>query len=206
MTEVDMMAGAFDPQSLVDQLKQELVEVEGGGEDPEVEDEQWAEEQLREGSVHTSSVVQAAIDDLMPRQAPTPESRAAMNSAADRVLVQRGRFTGLLPVLLRAEREARQATVTEIAERAHLPIDELVGLESGEIEITRFFPAPKIGSWIESVPADRSLSIAALRRSLRVGWSDDETIAAGSPDAPIDVEEYVARVIEYLDRGAGRVS
>jgi len=202
MTEMDKMAGAVDPRSLLGELRRELRELDEGSDEVILlaeEDEQWAEAHLSDDRLQMASIVVAAADTLIPRDLPTPDARAQMHSAVGRVLDERSRFTGLLPVLLRAEREARGLSLTTVAESAGLSEEELSRLEQGHSEINRHVSVDRTARWIRAIPVRRELALDALRRSLRVGWTSDELLAAGAADEPLGVEEYVAEVVAVLD-------
>ena len=201
MTEVDKMAGAVDPRSLIKELQRELQELDESGEasrPSSEEDEQWAEAHLADDRLQMPSIVIAAADDLIPREKPTPAARTQMHSAVGRVLAERSRFVGLLPVLLRAEREALGLSLAEVANKAELSEEEIQALEQGQSEINRT-PAEHTASWIAAIPVRRNLALDALRRSLRVGWTSEDVVAASASAGALDVESYVARVIELLD-------
>jgi transcriptional regulator with XRE-family HTH domain len=202
MTEVDKMAGAVDPRSLIKELQRELLELDESGEasrPSSEEDDHWAEAHLADDRLQMPSIVIAAADDMIPREKPTSAARAQMHSAVGRVLVERSRFIGLLPVLLRAEREALGLSLTEVANKAKLSEDEMQALEQGQREVSRRTPPENMASWIAAIPVRRDLVLDALRRSLRVGWTSEDLVAAGAPAEVLDVESYVSRVIELLD-------
>jgi DNA-binding XRE family transcriptional regulator len=201
MTIYDESAGTEDPKSLLEELRQAI---EGDDEDtttlPErlTDAEEWAEQHLRGFELASPGVVSAAADLVIRPQEPAPEARSRMIAAAGRALAERRTMVGLLPVLLRTVREQNGLSTVEVASRAELPEETVRALETGEVAVDLRLPVATVVSWIRSVEADRSSVIAALRRSLRIGWAGDLTLVAGLPDRPESVDDYVNQVIQAL--------
>lgn len=203
MTIYDESAGTEDPKSLLEELRRAI---ERDDEDATTlserltDAEEWGEQHLRGFEVASPGVVSAASDLVMRPQEPGLEARSAMIAAAGRALAERRNMVGLLPVLLRTVREQNGLSTVEVASRAELPEETIRALETGEVSVDLRLAIRTVVSWIRSVEADRSSVIAALRRSLRIGWAGDITLVAGLPDRPESVEDYVNQVIQALDQ------
>ena len=203
MTIYDESAGTEDPKSLLEELRRAIDrdDVDSTTMPERLTDaEEWAEQHLRGVQVASPGVVAAAADLVIRPQEPGPEARSAMIAAAGRALAVRRSMVGLLPVLLRTVREQNGLSTVEVASRAELPEETVRALETGEVAVDLRLAVATVVSWIRSVEADRSNVIAALRRSLRIGWAGDVTLVAGPPDRPESVDDYVNQVIQALDQ------
>lgn len=201
MTDMDKTAGVDDPQAIIDALRDEIRELEDDTAvlpDAPTDDESWADRHLTGVVLDYPAAITAAADKLISRHEPDLEARDKMIEAARRALEDRRRETGLLPVVLRAMRERDGLTVGEIAERSHLSEEDVRDLESGSKEVDLGLPVATTVAWISAVTVDRARAVAALRRSLQVGFTGETSLAAGDSDHPINVEDYVNRVIAAL--------
>jgi len=201
MTNYDETAGTEDPQSLLDELHR-IIELEDDGADlPEgpTNNEAWGDQHFRDVSLPTPAVVSAATDMVIPPQEPRPEARSRMIEAARGALAERREMNGLLPVLLRRAREDNDMTIADVAGRAALSEQAVRALEVGETEVNLRLEVNTTVAWIQAVPADRHRVLAALRRSLQSGWTGDLALAAGLPDRPTSVADYIDRVVTKLD-------
>lgn len=200
MTSYDETAGAEDPVSLLRGLSRSIELEETGDDMPEglTVDEMWGEEHLRGVGSQFSAVVGAAADLLIEPQELRSEARARMIAAVGRVLSERRKANGLLPVLLRSVREGRSMTLAEVAAEANMSEDQIRDLESGDAAVAGLGVETTV-AWIRSLPVEPSVAIASLRRSLRVGSTGELTLAASATERPRDVEDYVRRVESRLN-------
>jgi hypothetical protein len=202
MTNYDETAGTDDPQSLLLELKSRLA---GEGETSErsdelTENELWGDRELDTVTFIPSAVVSAAVDLVIPPREPRPELRSKMIAAASRALAERRKVNGLLPVLLRAERESNGMSIGDVAEKAGLSESEIGSLESGKVAVDQKLLVETTVAWIRAVPVDHDRALDSLRRSLRVGWMGDQILAAGLPhNHPTSVEDYVSQVAGALE-------
>jgi DNA-binding XRE family transcriptional regulator len=201
MTNYDETAGAEDPASLLEDLRQSI-ELESDTPDlPDepTDNETWGDAHLREMPLTSSAVVVAATDLMIAPQEPRPEARARMLEAANRALAERRKMNGLLPVLLRSVREQSSKSLPEVAAQAHLPEQTIQELEAGDREVNLHLAVDTAVAWIRALQVDRTTALASLRRSLEAGWIGELALAAGVSDRPANVEEYIEQVEAKLD-------
>jgi DNA-binding XRE family transcriptional regulator len=201
MTNYDETAGTEDPQFLLGELRR-IIGLEDDAtalaEEP-AGNEAWGDQHLREVAITPPAVVLAAADLVIPPREPRPEARSRMIEAAGRALAERRKMSGLLPVLLRSVREDANLTIADVAERSELSEETLRALETGEVGVDLRLDVDTTVAWIRAVPADRPMVLAALRRSLQTGWTGDPALAAGLPDRPASVDDYIGQVVAQLD-------
>lgn len=201
MTDIDKTAGVDDPLAIIEALRNEILELEDDQAvlpEAPTEDESWADLHVSGLALDYPAAITAAADKLISRQEPGLEARDKMIEAARRALEDRRREAGLLPVVLRAMRERAGLTVAQIAERSRLSEEDVRGLESGNKEVDLGLPVATTVAWISAVAVDRDKAITALRRSLQVGFTGESSLAAGVPDRPVNVEDYVNQVVDAL--------
>lgn len=203
MSNRDRTGGTEDPGSLIDQLRRDLAEHEADdlvlSEKP-TDNERWAEDHLRDAELGYPASVTAAADSLIPPREPSLEARARMIKTANRALADRRAVRGLLPVLLRAVRQQRGMSTSDVAARAELHEDEVRKLEAGERSVDRNLSPDHVAHWISAIPVEPEQALNALRKSLQATWRDDVVLTEGSSEVPANVDEYLARVVKKLEQ------
>lgn len=201
MTNYDETAGAEDPASLLEGLRQSI-EAENDASDlseERTDNERWGDEYLDKTPLSSSAVVLAAVDLMLQPQEPRPEARARMLEVASRALAERRKLNGLLPVLLRTVREQTSKSLADVAAEAHLPEKAIQQLETGDREVNLHLPVSTVAAWIRALPVDRGTALRSLRRSLEAGWTGELAPAAGTSDSPANVDDYIEQVETELD-------
>ena len=201
MTNYDETAGAEDPASLLEGLRQSI-EAENDASDlseERTDNERWGDEYLDKTPLNSSAVVSAAVDLMLQPQEPRPEARARMLEVASRALAERRKLNGLLPVLLRTVREQTSKSLADVAAEAHLPEKAIQQLETGDREVNLHLPVSTVAAWIRALPVDRGTALRSLRRSLEAGWTGELAPAAGTSDSPANVDDYIEQVETELD-------
>ena len=201
MTNYDETAGAEDPASLLEGLRQSI-EAENDASDlseERTDNERWGDEYLDKTPLNSSAVVSAAVDLMLQPQEPRPEARARMLEVASRALAERRKLNGLLPVLLRTVREQTSKSLADVAAEAHLPEKAIQQLETGDREVNLHLPVRTVAAWIRALPVDRGTALRSLRRSLEAGWAGELAPAAGTSDSPANVDDYIEQVETELD-------
>ncbi len=201
MTNYDETAGAEDPASLLEGLRQSI-EAENDARDLSEEptdNERWGDEFLGKTPLTSSAVVSAAVDLIVQPQEPRPEARARMLEVAGRALAERRKLSGLLPVLLRTVREQTSKSLADVAAEVHLPEKAIQQLETGDREVNLHLPVKTVAAWIRALPVDRGTALHSLRRSLEAGWTGELAPAAGTSDSPANVDDYIEQVKTELD-------
>ena len=203
MTNYDETAGTESPLSLLDALRRSIEQEETTAELPEVptENEVWGDAYLGTLKAISPAVVVAAADLMIESHEPRPEARTRMLDAASRALAKRREERGLLPVLLRNVRERTSMSLADVAARVNLSETAVQELESGDTEINLHLPVDVIVAWIRALQVERPAALAALRRSLQVGWTGDLTLAAGGSGRPVSVEQYIDEAEAKLTSG-----
>jgi transcriptional regulator with XRE-family HTH domain len=193
MTNYDETAGTESPLSLLDALRRSIEQEETTEELPDMptESEVWGDEYLGTLAAISPAVVVAAADLMIESHEPRPEARARMLDAASRALAERRDMNGLLPVLLRNVRERNVMSWADVAARANLSETEVEELESGDMEINLHLPVDITVAWIRALQVEGPTALAALRRSLEVGWTGELALAAGDAGRPVNIEQYM---------------
>jgi hypothetical protein len=206
MTNYDETAGAEDPASLLEDLRQSIEAENDTSDLPEepTDNERWGGEYLGKTTLTSSAVVSAAVDLMVQPQEPRPEARARMLEVAGQALAERRKLNGLLPVLLRTVREQTSKSLAEVATGAHLTEKAIQELETGDTEVNLHLPVRTVAAWIRALPVERGAALRSLRRSLEAGRTGELAPAGGTSDRPTNVDDYIAKVESELDAEADK--
>lgn len=210
MTEQHRAPG--DAYAAAERLLAEL-RANGDTDSPQDDDSNQTELQQRESpqNVHALSTlgddafspgVLAAVDALLrPGEAVGATARARMGAGAERAVRWRhAMLSGLLPVVLRAEREAAHLSSESVAAAINLAPATVAAVELGKQDV-QTLSAEAVASWIRTVGLSANSALEALERSLASRVGDGVYAARGGPveTAAADAKQFYEQVAALLE-------